>query len=132
VANEIVWIASDAVRRIHEEQIGETGGIQGIRDTGLLESALSRPHNLLGYLEPPPDLVDLAAAYAFGITRNHPFLDGNKRTAYIVMRTFLLINGKDIVASEDDRYDTFIRLAASELTEADLADWIREHLNAEP
>jgi death-on-curing protein len=128
VDERIVWIPSEVVLQIHEEQIGDTGGIGGVRDLGLLESALARPINLFSYSASPPDLPDLAAAYAFGIARNHPFFDGNKRSAYIVMRTFLLLNDADIVASEDDKFDIFMRLAAGELLESELVDWIRGHL----
>lgn len=122
-----VWIRADVVRAIHRRQLAEHGGSEGVRDEALLDSALARPENLLVYGEPPPDLAALAAAYAFGIARNHPFVDGNKRTAYVVCRTFLKLNGRDFVAAQQDKYLTFLRLAEGVLTEAELAAWIRGH-----
>ncbi len=95
---ELIWISDEVVVAIHRRQLAEHGGLQGIRDEGLLQSALHRPKNLLAYSESPPDMASLAAAYAYGIVKNHPFMDGNKRTAYVVMRTFLKLNGYDIQA----------------------------------
>lgn len=123
-----VWIRPDAVQAIHARQIAEHGGEHGLRDAGLLDSALNRPRNLLAYGDPPPDLAALAAAYAFGIARNHPFVDGNKRTAYVVCRTFLLVNGRDLDASAADKYVVFLKLAEGSLSEGELADWLRQHL----
>jgi death on curing protein len=125
---EIVWLLDEAVRAIHERQIAEHGGSSGIRDEGLLLSALARPQNLLAYGEQVPDLAALSAAYAFGIARNHPFVDGNKRTAFVAARTFLLLNGDDLEASQDEKYIAFIKLAEGSLSEDDLANWIRQHL----
>src|SRR2546422_11485639 len=104
---EIVWLLEEAVREIHQRQIAEHGGSLGIRDEGLLLSALARPQNLLAYGE-DPDLAALAAAYAFGIARNHPFIDGNKRTALVTARTFLLLNDADLEASQEEKYITFL------------------------
>jgi len=115
----------DAVLAIHRRQIAEHGGEAGLRDLGLLESALSRPRNIIAYAE-KADTAALAAAYAFGIAKNHPFLDGNKRTALVVMRTFLILNGADIDASQQDKYQTILALADGRLTEPDLAEWIRK------
>jgi len=115
----------DAVLAIHRRQIAEHGGEAGLRDLGLLESALSRPRNIIAYAE-KADTAALAAAYAFGIAKNHPFLDGNKRTALVVMRTFLILNGADIDASQQDKYQTILALADGSLTEPDLAKWIRK------
>ena len=117
----------DAVLAIHRRQIAEHGGEAGLRDLGLLESALSRPRNIIAYAE-KADTAALAAAYAFGIAKNHPFLDGNKRTALVVMRTFLILNGADIDASQQDKYQTILALADGRLTEPDLAEWIRSKL----
>ena len=114
----------DAVLAIHRRQIAEHGGEAGLRDLGLLESALSRPRNIIAYAE-KADTAASAAAYAFGIAKNHPFLDGNKRTALVVMRTFLILNGTDIDASQQDKYQTILALADGRLTEPDLAEWIR-------
>lgn len=128
---EIIWLLEEAVRAINERQISEHGGSSGIRDEGLLLSALARPQHLLAYGEPPPDAAALAAAYAFGIARNHPFIDGNKRTALVAARTFLLINGFDLEASQEEKYLTFLRLAEGSLTEEELAVWIRGRLKSE-
>jgi death-on-curing protein len=103
------------------------GGPEGVRDLGLLESALPRPKNLLAYAEQAPSLAELAAAYAKGIVANHPFVDGNKRTAFIVSVTFLRLNGLRLTASKEDRVLTFWRLAAGEITEPELAFWFANH-----
>lgn len=117
------WIHLGEAMAIHAEQIAEHGGLDGIRDQGLFESAMARPENLAAYGE--PDVCDLAAAYAFGLARNHPFADGNKRTAFVVSATFLILNGRDLTATEVEVVETFLRLAAGELPEAELADWFR-------
>lgn len=110
----------------HAEQLVEHGGGDGVRDLGLLESAMVRPQNLAQYGK--PDLAELAAAYAFGIARNHPFIDGNKRTAAVVSETFLVLNGGALVASDAELVVAFLALAAGELSEDELAFWFREHL----
>jgi death-on-curing protein len=125
----VVWVREDVVRAVHLRQLAEHGGGEGIRDEGLLQSALARPQNLLAYGAPPPDLASLAAAYAYGIARNHPFVDGNKRTALIIARLFLLLNGMNLVATQEEKYSTFMALAAGELSEEELAFWVRAHLN---
>jgi death-on-curing protein len=122
------WVREDVVLAIQQLQLAEHGGSEGIRELGLLASALARPRNLLAYSAQPPDLAALAAAYAIGITRNHPFVDGNKRTALVVARTFLKLNGHDFDASQEEKYQTFLRLAEGALTEEELADWIRSRL----
>lgn len=119
------WIQEKAVRAIHLRQLAEHGGLEGVRDEGLLSSALARPQNLFAYGNPKPDLPALAAAYAFGIIKNHPFVDGNKRTAYVVCRTFLKLNNQDIVASDVGKYQTFVGVAGGTLNEELLAEWIR-------
>lgn len=124
----VVWVREDVVLAIHLRQLAEHGGGEGIRDEGLLQSALARPQNLLAYSALSPDLASLAAAYAYGIARNHPFVDGNKRTALIVSRLFLLLNGMDLVATQEEKYSTFLALAANELSEENLANWVRQHL----
>ncbi len=123
-----IWIRDDVAEAIHRLQLAEHGGMEGIRDEGLLQSALFRPKNLLAYSESSPDIASLAASYAYGIVKNHPFVDGNKRTSYVLMRTFLKINGYDIQASEEEKYYTWIDLATSKISETELADWIRKHL----
>jgi len=120
------WLPKGAVLAIHARQLAEHGGGTGVRDFGLLDSALQRPQNKLAY--ETPDLADLAAAYAYGIARNHPFVDGNKRTALVVSRTFLLVNGYQITAPKDDRLKTFLALAEGSLSEDALAAWFRNCL----
>lgn len=119
-----LWIKYVLVIAIHQRSLAEHGGSDGIRDKGLLESALFRPKNLLAYGN--PTIFDLAAAYGYGINQNHPFIDGNKRTSYVVMRTFLKLNGYDIKASAIEKYEIWLRLANRQISEADLAKWIEE------
>ena len=119
-----IWIAETVIIAIHRRQLAEHGGRDGIRDRGLLESALFRPQNQYNYGN--PTIFELAAAYGFGLTNNHPFIDGNKRTAYVVMRTFLELNGYSIKASSQEKYEVWIRLASGQLDESDLAIWIEE------
>lgn len=124
-----VWIAQAVVLAIHDEQIAEHGGAAGARDLGLLESALARPQHLAAY-EPEADLAALAAAYAYGIVRNHPFVDGNKRTALVVLELFLELNGHLLMADDADCVATFSALAAGDLSEEALAGWVRGRLTA--
>lgn len=127
---EIVWIDKHEALTIHAQQLAAHGGSDGVRDEGLLESALARPLNLLAYSEEPPSLARLAAAYGFGIGRNHPFVDGNKRTALVVTFTFLFVNGVRITAPKEDRYFVFYDLAAGKISEDGLAQWLEA--NSEP
>lgn len=122
---DIVWLLEETIIAIHHRQIAEHGGGEGLRDEGLLSSALARPQNLFAYGEPPPDLASLAAAYAYGLARDHPFVDGNKRAALVAARTFLLLNGANLEANQDEKFLIFQRLAEGSLTEEELADWIR-------
>jgi death-on-curing protein len=124
--SDIKWLPKEAVLAIHARQLAEHGGGIGVRDLGLLDSALQRPQNKLAY--ETPDLADMAAAYAYGIARNHPFVDGNKRTALVVSRTFLLINGYQITTPKEDRLKTFLALAEGSLPEDALAAWFRNCL----
>jgi death-on-curing protein len=126
--DQIVWLLEETVIAIHQRQVSEHGGIEALRDEGLLSSALARPQNLLAYAQPRPDLAALAAAYAYGIARDHPFVDGNKRTALVAARTFLLLNGVNLEASQDEKYLTFLQLAQGTVTEEQLADWIRKRI----
>ena len=112
---------------MHERQILRFGGSAGLRDQGMLESALARPQNLWSYGEPAPDFAALAASYGFGVIKNHPFIDGNKRVGYVLARIFLLKNGWDIVAGQEEKYLTFYAVAAGELGEEELTAWIRNH-----
>lgn len=127
MARNWVWIATEVAVAAHLEQIAEHGGGEGVRDAGLLESAMARPRNLSDYGD--PDAAALAAAYAGGIARNHPFVDGNKRTAAVVSETFLMLNGYRLTASDAEVVVAFVALAAGDLSESELADWFREHLS---
>ena len=122
----IRWIVGSVAIAVHEEQLAEHGGPIGVRDAGLLASALDRPRNLAGYDQ--PDLAELAAAYGYGIVRNHPFVDGNKRTALVVTELFLQLNGAGLLASDADCVVTILGLAAGTISETRFADWIRSHL----
>jgi death-on-curing protein len=119
----VAWIEESVVLALHEEHLAEHGGPVGIRDRGLLESALFRPQNLIGYGD--PDLAALAAAYGC----NHPFIDGNKRTAFTVMELFLALNGQELIADDSSCIVTILKLAEGSLTEAEFADWIRANTN---
>lgn len=120
------WVTHRAALAAHAEQIDEHGGGTGIRDMGLFESAMARPQQLDSY--GTPDAAALAAAYAYGLARNHPFVDGNKRTANVVSLLFLLKNGLRVEGSDADMTVAFIALAAGELTEDELADWFRQRI----
>jgi death-on-curing protein len=120
--SEPAWIELAVVLAIHDEQLAEHGGQPGVRDPGLLESALGRPRNQFAYGD--TSITRLAASYAFGISRNHPFLDGNKRTSLVVAELFLELNGYTLAASDAQCVTTFLQLAAGELTEDELAGWI--------
>jgi len=120
-----VWIAIATVLAIHDAQIAQHGGSPEVRDMGLLESALARPLNLFHYED--YDTVALAGAYAFGIARNHPFVDGNKRVSAVVTETFLAMNGVDLIASDEAMVRTWLALAAGEMTENDLVAWLRDN-----
>lgn len=122
------WVKKDVALAAHREQLAEHGGGDGVRDPAMLESAMMRPQNLAAYGE--PDLAALAASYAFGIARTHPFVDGNKRTAAVVAETFVLLNGHVLTANNGELAVTILALAAGELSEDDLAQWFREHLAA--
>ncbi len=119
------WIDLSVVLAIHEQQIAEHGGSLGIRDLGMIESALWRPQNLLLYND--PDIFDLAAAYGYGLAQNHGFIDGNKRTAYVATRLFLILNGYDISASAIEKVVTFEKVGKGEIDQAALASWLRSH-----
>ncbi len=124
---EPLWMnLADAVIA-HDLEIAAHGGSTGIRDAGLLESALARARNIWAYASSAPSLPALAAAYAFGISANHPFVDGNKRTALVVSFAFLQVNGLEVTASQEEAYLTILSLAAGELSEADLTLWFAQH-----
>jgi len=121
-----VWIDLAVVLAVNEQQLAEHGGPAGIRDHGALASALDRARNLDAYGH--PDIAELAAAYGMGIARNHPFVDGNKRTAFVVLELFIELNGHELVADDADCVVTMLAAAAGEIDEATLAAWVREHL----
>lgn len=123
--NTWVWINGAVLRAVHDEQLAEHGGAAGTRDVGLFESAISRPQNLAHY--GTPDACDLAAAYGHGIARNHPFVDGNKRTAFVAAELFLLLNGLELMASDADCVAAMLAVAAGQMDEATFARWLREH-----
>ena len=125
---EWIWVEAEAALSAHLEQLAEWGGPDGVRDAGGLESALARPRNLAAYGE--PDAAALAASYAFGIARTHPFVDGNKRTAAVVSEGFLNLNGYGLSAGDAEVVVVFTDLAAGELTEEELAEWFREHVQS--
>ena len=124
----ILWIEKKFALAIHGRQLAEHGGGSGVREDSLLDSALARPQQLFAYGDPPPDLAALAASLAFGLARNHPFVDGNKRTAHVCYRTFLVLNDANLVASDEEKYIAMLGLAEGSLSEADFADWLRKHL----
>ena len=117
-----IWLSRQIILAIHDEQLREHGGASGVRDEGLLESALARPLNRAGSGE--PDRTELAATYAIAIARNNPFIDGNKRTAYVAMVLFLSLNGMAFVVSPADAVITMLRMAAGEVSDKDFADWL--------
>lgn len=122
-----IWITPELAEAIHDRQLAEHGGPGSVRDRGLLDSALARPQQLAAYGGLEVDAPALAAAYAFGMARNHPFVDGNKRTAYVLCRTFLVLNGWDMLGNLAERYPVFLGLAEGSVGEADLAAWLRRH-----
>jgi death-on-curing protein len=119
------WVTAAVVLAIHDEQLAEHGGLSGIGDINLLESALARPQHLEACGDPPPDIAALAAAYAFGIAKNHAFVDGNKRTSYVVARTFLVLNGHDTTADELALLEVWERLGNGNMSEVECAEWLR-------
>ncbi len=123
-----VWLSRQLIIAIHDEQLAEHGGAPGMREEGLLESALARPLNRAGYDD--PDIAELAATYAIGIVRNHPFVDGNKRTGFAALFMFLGLNGAEFEPPEVDATMAMLRLAAGEMTDAEFAAWVRSHVRA--
>jgi len=122
----LVWLLRETIEAIHDEQLAWHGGGEGIRDVGLLESAIDRPRNLAAYSD--PDLASLAANLGHGIVKNHPFVDGSKRTAFVAVETFLLLNGAALTASDAECVLTMERLAAGGLGEEEFAAWIRQNI----
>ena len=127
----IAWIDRALALAIHERQLAEHGGGIGVRDESLLESALARPQQLWAYGDPPPDLAALAASLAFGLARNHPFVDGNKRTAAVACELFLALNHAVLQASNIELYPVYLSLADGSLPETEFAEWLRPRLRLE-
>ena len=123
-----VWLLKSVVLAIHAEQLAEHGGLAGIRDQARLDAALDRPENRLSYGQ--PDIFDLAAAYGFGLAKGHAFIDGNKRTSFVAVELFLLLNGQVLKASDAVCVTTWLALADGSLSEMELADWLRT--NSQP
>jgi death on curing protein len=121
-----IWVSLDVALAAHLEQLAEHGGGEGVRDERLLDSAMARAQNLAA--ASAPDAAARAAAYAYGIARNHPFVDGNKRTAAVVSETFLALNGHELIATDAELVVAFLALAAGELSEEELTDWFRQHI----
>jgi death-on-curing protein len=126
----IVWISRALALAIHDRQLAEHGGATGIRDEGLLESALARPRQLHAYGQPVPDLADLAAATASDLARNHPFVDGNKRMAAVACEVFIVLNGATLSAEDHELYPQYLGLSEGSLGEADFAAWLRPRIIA--
>jgi len=125
--SEFEWVSKAVVLALHDELLGEHGGLEGLRDEPMLESALSRPQNLLAYGE-AGDLPQLAAAYAFGLAKNHPFVDGNKRIAFTAAVVFLRSNGHTLTAALDDCVFTILGVAGGTVSEEELVEWFRENV----
>ena len=123
----IVWIGRALALAIHDRQLAEHGGGSGVRDETLLESALARPQQRYAHGDPPPDLADLAASLACGLARNHPFVDGNKRTGFVAAELFLRLNGWALTADDASCVLTMLAVAAGDITEEAFAAWLREH-----
>ena len=123
-----VWVSKEALVLLHNESLSEHGGRAGLRDAGLLDSALNRPLNLLAYGE--PDFADLAASYAVGLAKNHAFVDGNKRAAFLAVGLFLYLNGYRLRATQADATLTMLAVASGDITEVAFAAWLRQHAQA--
>jgi death-on-curing protein len=128
---EPIWVSIELAEAIHQRQIAEHGGGEGIRDRGLLESALARPRQIFAYGSADTDMPALAAAYAFGLSRNHPFADGNKRIAAVTCELFLMLNGYRLLADNASLYPMFLGLASGNVSETEFADWLRANTRPE-
>lgn len=122
------WVRRDTLFAVHDKQLAVHGGLDGIRDLNALESALNRAQNLTAYGKPAPDVADLAAAYIYGIATSHGFSDGNKRTAWVIGRLFLVINGTTLAFKEVDAINFMQAVAAGTMTEEQVAEWLRQRL----
>jgi len=124
---KFVWVLREIVLAFHAEQLAEHGGLEGIRDEGMFDSALARPQNVVAYNQ-DADIAMLAASYTFGLAKNHPFIDGNKRIAFITGELFIELNGFELIASDGDCVLTMLAVADGSLSEDELADWYRTNL----
>lgn len=124
----IVWLSKPLVLALHDRQLAEHGGTEGLRDEGLLESALARPQQTYAYDDPPPDMAALAASLAYGLARNHPFVDGNKRTAAVACETFVELNGLRLEASDVELFPQYIALAEGLVQAEEFAEWLRARI----
>ncbi|MBC1238510.1 type II toxin-antitoxin system death-on-curing family toxin [Nostoc sp. 2RC] len=125
--NDIFWLSEEVILAMHEEQLAEHGGLPGIRDTNLLSASLARPLNLYAYGEPTPTIFELAAAYAFAFAKNHAFVDGNKRVAFVSMATFLILNGYSLIVPEDEVVLMIKRLSTDKESQESIAEWVKEN-----
>ncbi len=128
----IIWIEKELALAIHDRQLAEHGGSSGVRAEELLDSALARPQQLHAYGDPSPDLADLAATLAYGLARNHPFVDGNKRTAAVVCETFINLNDSALNAEDSELFPRYLALAEGKLALEEFAAWLREHTQTRP
>jgi len=127
----IIWLRRELALAIHDRQLAEHAGSAGVRDDNMLESALARPQQLYAYGDPLPDIADLAASLAFGLARNHPFVDGNKRTAAVCCETFIELNGARLDAEDTELFPLFLALAEGKLPAEELAAWLRTRIQAQ-
>ena len=121
------WVLKEVVQSFHAQQLIEHGGGHGLRDESMLESALSKPQQMWNYKEPKPDIPTLAAVYAFGLAKNHPYVDGNKRTAAIACEVFLLLNGYEFTVGETEKYPQYLALASGDHTQESFTAWLVAH-----
>ena len=122
------WLLTRVVQSFHDQQLKEHGGAHGIRDEGMLESALNKPLQTWNYEDPKPDIPTLAAAYAYGLAKNHPYIDGNKRTAAIACEVFLLLNGYEFTVDETVKYPNYLALASGEHSQESFTEWLKQHV----
>lgn len=128
----IIWGDRQLALTIHDRQIGDFGGAAGMRDDNMLKSALEMPQQLFAAGDPAPDLADLAASLAFGLSRNHPFVDGNKRAAYVSCETFIELNGGELVATLEEKYITILALAEGRMSVEEYGRWLRKRIVMRP
>lgn len=128
----IEWITVELAMAMHDRQLAEHGGGDGVRDIKLLEAALARPQQLHAYGDPPPDLAALAASLTVGIAKNHPFVDGNKRTAAVACEVFIILNGGELHANDEDLYQVYFDVASGAMCEAELCEFLRNHIRTSP